>query len=72
VPPNYGDEYGRAFTAVFSDVARTTGVPLAPFLLDGVAGDPRLNQPDGIHPTAKGQRIIADRLWPHLKPLLRK
>jgi len=72
VPPNYGDEYGRAFTAVFPDVARTTGVPLAPFLLDGVAGDPRLNQPDGIHPTAEGHRLIADRLWPYLKPLLRK
>ena len=72
VPPNYGDEYGRAFTAVFPDVARTTGVPLAPFLLDGVAGDPRLNQPDGIHPTAEGHRFIADHLWPYLKPLLRK
>ncbi len=70
VPPNYGDEYGRAFSAVFSDVARATGVPLAPFLLDGVAGDPRLNQPDGIHPTAEGQRLVADRLWPYLKPLL--
>ena len=72
VPPNYGDEYGRAFTAVFPDVARTTSVPLGPFLLDGVAGDPRLNQPDGIHPTAEGQRLIADRLWPYVKPLLRK
>jgi acyl-CoA thioesterase-1 len=72
VPPNYGAEYGRAFAAVFSDVARATGVPLVPFLLDGVAGEARLNQPDGIHPTAEGQRIIADRLWPHLKPLLRK
>src|SRR5438128_8049670 len=68
VPPNYGDEYGRAFTAVFPDVARTTGVPLAPFLLDGVAGEPRLNQPDGIHPNAEGQRLIANRLWTYLKP----
>jgi acyl-CoA thioesterase-1 len=41
-----------------------------PFLLEGVAGDARLNQPDGIHPTADGQRIIADRLWPYLRPLL--
>ena len=72
MPPNYGAEYTRAFAAVFSDVARSTGVPLAPFLLDGVAGDARLNQPDGIHPTAEGQRIIADRLWPYLRPLLRK
>jgi acyl-CoA thioesterase-1 len=72
VPPNYGDEYARAFAAAYADVAKATGVSLAPFLLDGVAGDPRLNQPDGIHPTVEGQRIIAERLWPHLKPLLFK
>jgi acyl-CoA thioesterase I len=72
VPPNYGADYGRAFAAAFSDVARTTGVPLAPFLLDGVGGNPHLNQADGLHPTAEGQKIIADTLWPHLKPLLRK
>ena len=72
VPPNYGDVYARAFTAVFTDVARATGIPLAPFLLDGVAGQPRLNQPDGLHPTAEGHRLIADRLWPYLEPLLRK
>lgn len=71
VPPNYGPEYTRSFAAVFPDVARTTGVPLAPFLLDGVAGEARLNQPDGIHPTAEGQRLIANRLWRYLKPLLR-
>ena len=70
VPPNYGPDYARAFAAVFPDVARITNVPLAPFLLDGVAGDPRLNQPDGIHPTAEGQRAITDKLWSHVKPLL--
>ena len=42
-----------------------------PFLLDGVAGSPRLNQADGIHPTADGQQVIADHLWPYLRPLLR-
>jgi acyl-CoA thioesterase I len=72
VPPNYGDDYTRAFAAVYPAVARATGAPLAPFLLEGVAGDPRLNQPDGIHPTAEGQRRIAERLWPYLKPLLEK
>ena len=72
VPPNYGAEYVSAFANVFPDVARATGVPLAPFLLEGVAGEARLNQADGIHPTAEGQRIIADRLWPYLKPLLRR
>jgi acyl-CoA thioesterase-1 len=70
VPPNYGDAYGRAFAGVYPTVARATGVPLAPFLLDGVAGNPRLNQADGIHPTAEGQRRIAELLWPYLKPLL--
>ncbi len=72
LPPNYGDDYARAFAGVYPAVARTTGVPLAPFLLDGVAGDARLNQPDGIHPTVEGQRVIAERLWPYLKPLLTK
>ena len=72
VPPNYGDDYARAFAGVYPAVARATGVPLAPFLLDGVAGDVRLNQPDGIHPTVEGQRVIAERLWPYLKPLLTK
>jgi acyl-CoA thioesterase-1 len=70
VPPNYGDDYARAFAAVFAAVAKRTGVPLAPFLLDGVAGEARLNQPDGIHPTPEGQRVMAERLWPHLRPLL--
>jgi acyl-CoA thioesterase-1 len=70
VPPNYGPDYSRAFAAVFPDVARKTNVALMPFLLDGVAGDARLNQADGIHPTAEGHRIIADKLWPYLKPLL--
>lgn len=70
VPPNYGDDYARAFAAVFPAVAKRTGVPLAPFLLDGVAGEARLNQPDGIHPTPEGQRVMAERLWPHLRPLL--
>jgi acyl-CoA thioesterase-1 len=72
VPPNYGDEYARAFAAVYPEVARATGAALAPFLLDGVAGEPRLNQADGIHPTVEGQRVIAERLWPYLKPLLKK
>jgi acyl-CoA thioesterase-1 len=72
VPPNYGTDYARAFRAVFPEVARRTGAALMPFLLDGVAADPRLNQADGIHPTAAGHRTIAERLWPHLVPLLRR
>jgi len=72
VPPNYGADYARAFAGVYPAVARTTGAALAPFLLDGVAGDARLNQADGIHPTAEGQRVIAERLWPYLRALLTK
>ena len=70
MPPNYGAEYTTQFEAVFPAVARSTKVALMPFLLDGVAADPRLNQPDGIHPTAGGYQVIADRLWPYLRPLL--
>jgi acyl-CoA thioesterase-1 len=70
VPPNYGAAYSRAFSGVFPDVARRTGSALVPFLLDGVAADPRLNQPDGIHPNAAGHRAIAEHIWPHLVALL--
>jgi acyl-CoA thioesterase-1 len=72
VPTNYGAEYTRDFAAVFPEVARRTKVPLVPFLLEGVAADARFNQGDGIHPNADGQRVIAEHLWPHLKPLLVK
>jgi acyl-CoA thioesterase-1 len=72
LPPNYGAERARAFTAVFADVARRAQVPLMPFLLDGVAADPGLNLGDGIHPNAAGHRVIAERVWPFLRPLLRR
>ena len=72
VPTNYGAEYTRDFAAVFPEVARRTNVPLVPFLLEGVAADARYNQGDGIHPNAEGQRVIAEHVWPHLKPLLVK
>jgi acyl-CoA thioesterase-1 len=70
LPPNYGADYTTAFQAVFPEVARSTGAAFMPFLLDGVATDTRLNQSDGIHPTAAGYQVIADRLWPYLRPLL--
>jgi acyl-CoA thioesterase I len=72
LPPNYGLEYTRDFAEVFPEVARQTRVPLMPFLLDGVAVDARLNQADGVHPNAAGHRILAERVWPYLLPLLRK
>jgi len=72
LPPNYGDAYSREFAGAYVEVSRTPAVTFMPFLLEDVAGDPRLNQPDGIHPTAAGHRVIAEHLWPHLRPLLRK
>jgi acyl-CoA thioesterase I len=71
LPPNYGAERTREFATLYRDVAREAGVPLMPFLLDGVAADPKLNQADGIHPNAVGHRQIAEKLWPHLLPLLK-
>ena len=70
--PNYGDDYAREFAEAFPRVARRTGVPLVPFLLDGVAAIARLNLPDAIHPNADGHRIIAEHLWPFVAPLLRR
>lgn len=69
-PPNYGRDYIVAFHKVYPAVAREYHVALIPFLLQGVAGDPKLNQPDGIHPTAAGARIVADHVWSALEPVL--
>jgi len=71
LPPNYGAEFTKEFEAVFPAVARRAKIAFMPFLLDGVATDPRLNQPDGIHPTAAGHQVIADHLWSYLRPMLR-
>jgi acyl-CoA thioesterase-1 len=70
--PNLGEPYGRAFTATFVELAEENDAALIPFLLDGVAGVPELNQPDGNHPTAEGQLIVADNVWRVLEPLLRE
>ena len=70
VPPNYGARYAADFRRLYVEVARKRGAAFMPFLLDGVAGNPRLNQGDGIHPTAEGYRIVVDRLWPYLEPML--
>jgi acyl-CoA thioesterase I len=69
-PPNYGRDYIVAFHKVYPALAHEYKVAFLPFLLEGVAGSQALNQPDGIHPTAEGARIMAGHLWPVLKPLL--
>ena len=72
VPPNYGARYAADFRRLFRDVALKRGAAFMPFLLDGVAGNSRLNQPDGIHPTAEGYRVVVEHLWPHLEPMLKR
>jgi acyl-CoA thioesterase-1 len=70
-PPNLGQRYTTAFGAMFPEVARDAGAGLIPFLLDGVAAVPELNQPDGIHPNSRGSLRVAANVWPSLKPTLR-
>ena len=69
-PPNYGVSYTRRFRAIYPEVAKKENVTLLPFLLGGVAGIPRLNQPDGVHPNLTGERIVADNVWKGLKPIV--
>jgi len=71
-PPNYGVSYTRSFHAIYPEVAKKDNVTLLPFLLDGVAGIPRLNQPDGVHPNLTGEQIVADNVWKALKPMVVK
>lgn len=71
-PPNYGEQYASAFRQVFQDLARENKVTFVPFLLDGVAGVPDMNQGDGVHPTAAGAARIADHLWPTVQSMLQK
>ncbi len=70
MPPNLGADYTERFREIYIELAREKDVALVPFLLEGVGGVARLNQPDGIHPTAEGQRIVAGNVWKTLRPLL--
>ena len=71
-PPNFGAAYTREFREVYAELAREHQVRFVPFLLQGVAGLPALNQPDGIHPNARGAQIVADLVWAELEPVLRR
>lgn len=71
VPPNLGQEYAAQFRALYAGLAKTNNAFLIPFLLEGVGGDPKLNLPDGIHPTAAGHRLVAKNVWKVLLPLLK-
>ena len=71
--PGYaGDDYVSAFGQMFADLAAKNRAALVPYLLQGVAGDPSLNGPDGIHPNAAGQRILAENVWRVLEPMARE
>jgi len=71
VPPNMGEDYGSSFRAIFPQLAQKNGAHLIPFLLDGVGGNPGLNLPDGVHPSAEGHKIVAVNVWKVMEPLLR-
>jgi acyl-CoA thioesterase-1 len=71
MPANFG-EYATQFEGVYSELAKEQNVALVPFLLEGVGGRPALNLPDGIHPTAEGQKVLAENVWRVLKPVLEK
>jgi acyl-CoA thioesterase-1 len=70
IPPNMGPDYSAGFQNMYTEISAATGVVLIPFLLEGVAGDPELNLPDGIHPTEEGHQLVAETVWEYLEPLL--
>ncbi|WP_373524259.1 arylesterase [Aquiflexum sp.] len=70
IPPNMGPEYTREFRELYPSVAEEENVALIPFLLEGVAGNPDLNLPDGIHPTEEGHLIVFETIWGYLEGLL--
>ena len=72
LPPNYGPDYTEQFQSMFADLAREKSVAYLPFLLAGVAAQPELNLPDGIHPNAAGYEIVAETVAKSLVPLLRR
>ena len=71
IPPNFGQDYTNEFKSIFPALAQKNQVALIPFLLENVGGIPSLNQSDGIHPTAKGHKILAKNVWEVLAPILK-
>jgi len=69
--PNMGPEYSKAFKRVYPEIARKHAIPLIPFFLKGVAGDPKFNQTDRLHPTAKGYRRIVDHIYPYVLDVIK-
>jgi len=69
-PPNYGSDFAARFNTIYPDLSKSFGVSLYPFFLEGVAADARLNQPDGLHPTAEGVDVIVKNILPTVQALL--
>jgi acyl-CoA thioesterase-1 len=69
-PPNYGNDYAAQFNAIYPDLAKSFAVPLYPFFLDGVVTDAKLNQADGMHPTAQGVDVIVKSMLPTVQAFL--
>jgi acyl-CoA thioesterase I len=69
-PPNYGSDYAARFNAIYPELSKSFGVPLYPFFLDGVAADAKLNQADGMHPTADGVDTIVKNILPTVEAFL--
>ena len=69
-PPNYGSDYSARFNTIYPELAKSFGVPLYPFFLEGVATDARLNQADGLHPTAEGVDMIVKNILPTVEAFL--
>ena len=70
MPPNYGPRYTERFTAVYRELAKEHQLPKPPFLLEKVALEPQMMQPDNLHPNTKGQPLLLETVWPALHPLL--
>lgn len=70
VPPSMGAQYAASFKNIFPRLAKANDAAFIPFLLEGVGGDPDLNQGDGIHPTAEGHKILSENVWSVLKDVL--
>ena len=70
IPPNMGQAYTTEFRNIYIELAAKNKMTLIPFLLEGVGGEPELNQSDGIHPTAEGHLIVAKNVWKQLEKLL--
>jgi len=71
IPPNYGKRYTDLFYTIYPQLATELGISYVPFIMENVALTKDMMQPDGLHPNAKGQPFITDKVWPHLLPLLK-